>query len=372
MTGIALLGAGFIGQMHSLSLRLASFSRQNRQTSPELLYLLELEQARALGEEVRSRYGWKDLVLSDWEIVVTRPEIELFINAGPNNAHGPATIAAARAGKAVFCEKPLAAGAEEAFSIWQEAERAKVLHACAFIHRFVPALRLARNLIAAGELGEVRHFRSQFLLDMEEPTLNWRFSRGIAGGGATGDLGSHHIDAARFLVGEVKEISAATCTWTRDFTGRVTDLNDDAFSAFARLENGALATFEASRVAPGHTVTGRIEIDGSKGTLAWSLERLNELTIREKGKGVRTVLATRQGDPYADFFLPIGIQGAFPVSWRDCFVHQVHHLLQAIEAKTPVNPDGATFRDGYRVAEIVDAMLRSAESGHREPVEFKA
>lgn len=370
MTGVALLGAGFIGQMHSLSLRVAGFSRQGAPISPELLFLLELEQARPLAEEVRRRYDWQELVLADWEKAVARPEINLFINAGPNDAHSGTTIAAAQAGKAVFCEKPLAGTAKEAFQIWQAAERAGALHACAFIHRFVPALRLAREMISGNEIGEVRHFRSQFLLDMEEPVLNWRFSQDRAGGGATGDLGSHHIDAARFLVGEVTAILASTRTWMKDPAGRISDVNDDSFSAVARLDNGALATFEGSRVAPGHTITGRIEIDGSKGTLAWSLERLNELIIREKGKGVRTVFATRQGDPYADFFLPIGIQGAFPVSWRDCFAHQMHHMLQAIATGTAVTP-AATFQDGYRVAEIVDTMLRSAKSNQLEQVKFK-
>ena len=127
----------------------------------------------------------------------------------------------------------------------------------------------------------------------------------------------------------------------------------------------------ASRLAPGHSLTGRVEVDGTRGTLAWCMERLNELQVSEPGKGTRTVLATRPGHPNADFFLPIGIQGAFPVSWRDCFVYQVHHLLDSIASRTPVGPLAATFRDGYRVAEIIDAMLRSAASRRFEKVAFR-
>ena len=371
MIRAALLGAGFIGQMHSLSLRSNSFARTGAPIPVELLLLLERPESRLIAEEVQRRYGWQHLVLGDSERAAVRPDIDLFINAGPNDAHAATTIAAAKAGKAVFCEKPLAATAEEAFAIWQAAEQAGVAHMCAYIHRFVPALHLARDMIAGGAIGEVRHFRSQLLLNMEEPALTWRFSRGQAGGGATGDLGSHHVDLARFLVAEVDEVAATTRTWSTDPAKRITDVNDDSFSAVAHLANGALATFEASRLAPGHALTGRVEVDGTRGTLAWCMERLNELVVSEPGKGPRTVLATRPGHPNADFFLPIGIQGAFPVSWRDCFVYQMHHLLGSIASKAPVGPLAATFRDGYRVAEIVDAMLRSTASRRFEKVAFR-
>ncbi len=371
MIRVALLGAGFIGQMHSLSLRSSGLARVGAPVPVELLLLLERGSSRVLAEEVQRRYGWQQLALGDSEREVVRPDIDLFINAGPNDAHAAATIAAAKAGKAVFCEKPLAATADDAFAIWQAAEQASVQHMCAYIHRFVPALHLARDMIASGAIGEIRHYRSQLLLNMEEPALTWRFSRGQAGGGATGDLGSHHVDLARFLVAEVTEVAATTRTWSNDPAGRITDVNDNSFSAIAHLANGALATFEGSRLAPGHSLTGRIEVDGTKGTLAWYMERLNELQVSEPGKGARTVLATRPGHPNADFFLPIGIQGAFPVSWRDCFVYQMRHLLAAIEAKAPVGPLAATFQDGYRVAEIVDAMLRSAESRRFEKVPLR-
>lgn len=371
MIRVALLGAGFIGQMHSLGLRANSLSRLGAPVATELRLLLEREDSRGLAEEVQRRYGWQELALDDAARAVVRDDLDLFVNAGPNDAHAAATIAAARAGKAVFCEKPLAATADEAFAIWQAAEQAGVPHMCAYIHRFIPAVHVARDMIAAGTLGEIRHYRSQLLLNMEEPALTWRFSRGRAGGGATGDLGSHHIDLARFLVAEVAEIAATTRTWSTDPAGRITDVNDDSFGAIAHLANGALATFEGSRLAPGHALTGRIEVDGTKGTLAWNMERLNELVISEPGKGPRTLLATKPGHPNADFFLPIGIQGAFPVSWRDCFVFQMHHLLGALAAKTPVGPLAATFADGYRVAEIVDAMLRSAQSRRFETIVFR-
>ncbi len=372
MTNIAMLGAGFIGQMHSLALGLAAKSRE-RKVSPYLADLIELGPGQALATEVAERFGWENIVLDDWSRSVARDGIDLFINAGPNDAHIDPTIAAAQAGKHVFSEKPLAATAAEAHTLWQAVDAAGVKHMCAFVHRFIPALRVARNMVRSGELGDILHYRSQFLLDMREPdgVPSWRFSKTRAGGGATGDLGSHHIDVARFIVGEVEDVCAATRTWTTDPAGGRNDINDDSFSAVARLDQGALATFEASRIPAGHALTGRIEVDGTKGTLSFSMERLNELVLTEPRKGPRIISTAAQEHPYARFSLPVGIQGAHPTGWRDCFAFQAYHMLSAVEHGTAVDPDGATFRDGYRVAEIVDTILRSAESRRFETVQYQ-
>lgn len=361
--------------MHALSFKIAGLALASGQqkVTPELVTLVELSDRKSIAEAVASRYGFQKLVLDDWHSVVQQPDIDIFINAGPNDAHGDPSILAAQSGKHIFSEKPLASTADEALAIWRAVEVAGVWHQCGFIHRFIPSLRLARDMIRAGELGEILHFRSQFLLDMQEPdrSLTWRFSTAAAGGGSTGDLGSHHIDAARFLVGEVAEICASTRTWSKDSTRRILDVNDDSFSAVARLEPGTLATFEASRITPGHGLTGRIEIDGTKGSLAFSMERLNELVFTEPRRGPRTIFVTGPAHPYADFFLPVGIQGAHAISWRDCFVFQAHHMLEAVERNEPVGPNAATFEDGYRVAEIVDTILRSVGSRSFEPVRFR-
>ena len=369
MTRISILGAGFIGQMHALAIHSASVSRQELGTAPMLLDLIEVARNGLLAEEIASRFGFEKAVLTDPAAALTNPDLDIFFNAGPNSAHIDPTIVAAGAGAHVFSEKPLASTSDEALHLLQSVRKAGVKHMCAYVHRFIPALRLARDMIDAGEIGEVRHFRSQFLLDMREDdgSLTWRFMRELAGGGASADLGSHHIDVARFFAGEVREICATTRTWS---TGH-DDINDDSFSAIAHLDSGAMATIEASRITPGHALTGRIEVDGTKGTLSFSMERLNELTLAEARKGPRVIGVTSRDHPYGSFFLPVGIQGAHPISWRDCFTFQAHHMIDAVQNDKEIGPVAATFADGYRVAEIVDTALRSAKSGRFEKVRFR-
>ena len=369
--GIGMLGAGFIGQMHSLAFSSIGQSRRQPSVKARLLTLADLN--RSLAEDAQQRYGW-EAVEEDWQTVVSDPNVELFINSGPNDAHAEPTIAAARKGVTVFSEKPLGRTAEEAYAIWDGAERAGVKHMCAYVHRFVPALQLFRNMVAAGEIGRVRHFRSNMLMDMQHPdgSLSWRYSKDAAGGGATGDLGSHHIDQARFLVGEVRRVFGLVKSWSKDSKGLVTDVNDDWFLAGAELDNGATASFEASRVTEGHSLSGRIEVDGTKGTLRWEMERVSELLHTEPRKGPRLIKAVAPDHPYSDFWLPVGIQGAFAVGWRDAFYYQAHHMLAAMDRDSTIGPVGATFEDGYKVAEIVDTIIRSGESGRMEDVTFRS
>jgi predicted dehydrogenase len=368
--GIGMLGAGFIGQMHALTFGAVRRARRDPPVAVRLVALVEKD--RALAEEVQRRYGF-ERAIADWRQVVEEPDIRLFINSGPNDAHADPTIAFAREGKHLFCEKPLARTADEAYVMWRGAELAGVKHMCAYVHRFIPALQLMRQMIGDGAIGRIRHFRSNFLIDMQHPDghLSWRYSRKAAGGGATGDLGSHHIDQARFLVGEVRKVSALVKTWSSDTKGKVSDVNDDWFLAGAELDGGVTASFEASRVTEGHSLTGRIEVDGTKGTLRWEMERVSELMLSEPRQGVRLIKAVAPEHPYSDFWLPVGIQGAFAVGWRDAFYHQAHHMLAALAEDKPVAPLGATFEDGYKVAEIVDAIIRSGESGRAEEVPFR-
>lgn len=369
--GIGMLGAGFIGQMHSLTFSGIDHAREEPQLKGRLVTLAETD--RDLAREVQRRYGWENIT-DNWLEAVDNSAIGIFINSGPNDAHAESTIAAAKVGKHLFSEKPLARTAEEAFSIWQSAAAAGVKHMCAYIHRFIPALQLARDMVANGEIGRIRHYRSNFLIDMQHPdgSLSWRYSTQRAGGGATGDLGSHHIDQARFLVGEVRRVSATTRVWSRDTRGVVTDVNDDWFAAIAELDNGATAVFEASRVTEGHPLTGRIEIDGTLGTLRWEMERVSELIVTEPRKGRRTISVVAPEHPYSDFWLPVGIQGSFAIGWRDCFYHQARHMLAAVATGRDVAPIAATFEDGYRVAEIVDAIRQSSEIGRSVEVNFRS
>jgi len=272
----------------------------------------------------------------------------------------------------VFCEKPLAGTAQEAYEMWKAVELAGVMNRCAFMHRFIPAIQFARQMIESGGLGEVRTFRSNFLMNMLGPQgeVSWRFSRGAAGLGALGDLGSHHVDLARFLVGEITDVTAVMRTWTKDPEGTVTDINDDAFVAIATLDNGALATFEASRATAGHSLTGRFEVDGTKGSISWEMERLNEIVIREPGKGPRVMPVLRPGHPYDGFWLPGGVQGSHPVGWNECFAHQAHDIL-GLASGNLTQSVAASFEDGYHVAEIIDTIEIAARTGTRETVHFR-
>jgi predicted dehydrogenase len=370
---VIMLGAGFIGQMHALSVRLSEFALGGVRVNPRLRCLIETPEAEAAAKGTAARFGFEELSVKNWTDVLAATEGDLLINAGPNNLHIEPSIAFARQGKHVFCEKPLARTADEAFAGWQGVAGQNVQHMCAYVHRFIPAIQLARNIIRAGDIGEVLQFRSQFLLDMrsQDGSLSWRFSNREAGAGATGDLGSHHIDIARFLLDEVVEIGAFTRTISGHGRPRSLDVNEDSFIAIGRLANGTLATFDASRVAGGHALTGRFEVDGTRGSISFDMERLNELKLSTDRQGARTFLVTGPSHPYADFFLPVGIQGAHPISWRDCFVYQMHHMLKAVEHGDPVTPIGATFEDGYRVAEVVDTILASAKEGNSKPVIYR-
>ncbi len=368
MVRVGLLGGGFIGQMHALTFTTASMSARRPKIGVELKILAERD--ADLANILQERYEF-ERVSTDWKDVATASDIDLFVNAGPNHLHAAPCIAAAEAGKAVFCEKPLAGSADEAYRLWKAVDRTGVVNICAFMYRSIPALNLARQMIEAGELGEVRHFRSRFLLNMlRDGPLNWRFDRNEAGLGVLGDLGSHHVDQARFLVGEIASVAAVSGTWSTDSAGVVTDVNEDAFVCAARFENGATASFEASRVAGAHNLGGFIEVDGSKRSVAFHMERLNELSILEPKRGARTQMVTQEGHPYSDFWLPLGIQGQHPLGWNECFAHQARHVLEAAALGSVVAPR-ATFRDAYRVAETVEAIATSAETRRFVDVAFR-
>ena len=311
--------------------------------------------------EAGERYGFERAV-TDWHELVSDPAVQLFDNSGPNNLHAEPTVAAAEAGKHVFCEKPLARTAAESYELWQRVEATGVKHMTAFNYRFVPAVRLARELIESGELGEIRHFRGRYLQDWGSTTDEaWRFRKEEAGSGALGDLGAHVVDLARYLVGEITAVAGSLRTF---MPGREVD---DAFEAVAEFESGAVGTIEATRFAAGRKNHFAWEINGSKGSLAFDLERLNELAVSEGARGFRTLLVTEPDHPFLHWWWPPG----HIVGWEHTFVHETAHLLDAIANDRPVGPHGATFEDGYRAAEVCDAIVRSSESGRRETVVYR-
>lgn len=366
--GVGMLGYAFMGTAHSFALRAVGAVAHPLALEPRLISICGRD--REAVASAAARHGWEHAV-TDWREQVADERIGVFDNAGPNGLHAEPTIAAARNGKHVFCEKPLGLDADQAHEMWSTAESAGVVHMTAFNYRFFPALRLARKMIEAGELGEIHHFRSSFLdasaVDPDQRKTSWRFQRSSAGSGALGDLGAHHIDIARFLVGEPVAVSGVVRTFVGQRSGFEVDV-DDAFEAVVEFESGAIGTLEASRVAAGHVNESRIEIDGSKGSLSFDVQNLNHLRYGEFGKGFRDILVTERDHPFASYWFPPG----HPLGWGDSFTHELAHMLEAIAGKHAVAPYGATFEDGYRCAEVCDAIVRASETGARTEVSFRA
>jgi predicted dehydrogenase len=248
----------------------------------------------------------------------------------------------------VLCEKPLGRDATEARVMLEAARGAGTVAATGFNYRFVPAVQKAREIVASGELGEIVHFRARYLQSWGwDAPPSWRFDRAAAGTGAIGDIGAHSIDIARFLVGEIVAVNAVT----RSFVpGREVD---DAFAAAVEFESGAIGTLEASRLATGRMNNHAWEINGSKGSLAFDQERMNELLVGD-ARGFKRTLE------HGDWWPPGHIVG-----YGDTFTYEYLHLLGAIAGRRELAPLGATFEDGYRCAEVCDAIVRSAASGKR-------
>jgi predicted dehydrogenase len=248
---------------------------------------------------------------------------------------------------------------------------ADIKHMVAFNYRFVPAIRQARKLIESGALGQIYHYRAVYLQESAIPHYNqpmrWRMDKERAGSGALGDLGAHIIDLGRFLVGEIKSVSAMTRTFIEERplpdgsgTGKV-DV-DDAFVATVEFEGGAIGTLEATRLAAGRKNRQVLEINAEKGSLRFNLERLNELEVFWVGEepketqGFHDVLISERYHPWWENWWPHG----HIIGWEHTFVHELHHLLDCIVNDKDVAPYGATFEDGYRAAVICDAILESA------------
>jgi predicted dehydrogenase len=371
--GVWMLGYAFMGKAHSNAYHKLSYMTWPPPMRPRLVATAGRDE-QAVHAAAR-RYGYAGAVC-DWHDLVTDDRIQLFDNTGPNNLHAEPTIAAAEAGKHVLCEKPLARSADEAYEMWRRVAAAGVKHMCAFNYRFVPAVRLAREMIHAGELGEIFHFRrylQEWIIDPHFEMV-WRLQKDVAGSGALGDLGAHVIDMARFLVGEVSSVSGLTRTFIRDRPGGHFDV-DDAFEAAVEFERGAVGTIEASRFCQGRKNAFTWEVNGSKGSIAFDLERLNELQVHLVGsspgdhaQGFRQVLVSEAYHPSWEHWWPQG----HIIGWEHTFVHEIHHLLHAIASGGDVRPYGADFEDGYRTAEVCDAIVRSSESGRREPVGYRS
>ncbi|MEW5984870.1 MAG: Gfo/Idh/MocA family oxidoreductase [Acidobacteriota bacterium] len=362
---IALIGAGFMGKAHSNAWRQVTAFFAPRLT-PRLKAIcgLNRQQVRAMARA----YGW-ETTSADWRAIVSRPDIDVVDVSTPGDSHAEIAIAAAEAGKIVLCEKPLANSVRDAERMLAAVERAGVPHMICHNYRRVPAVALARELIKDGRIGKVRHFRGTYLQDwITDPAfpLVWRLDRNQAGSGALGDIGSHVVDLARMLVGEIAEVAGATETFikTRPLPdapkrrGRVTV--DDAAVAAVRFANGAIGAIEATRLAPGRKNYNRFEINGSLGSLAFDLERLNELEVYFESdppevRGFRTVLVTEAAHPHVGAWWPPG----HIIGWEHTFTHTVFDLLEAVASRKLPSPN---FRDGVMNQRVLDAIERSSRT----------
>jgi predicted dehydrogenase len=320
------------------------------------------------------KYGY-DKVYYDWEKVVRDEDVEIVDNCLPVSLHPEPMILAAKLGKSLFCEKPLARRAADAKRMLDAAEKAKVKHMVGYNYRFMPAITLARKMIVDGALGDVLHFKGSYLTtnsgyDSPDAPMRWQFRSETSGYGALSDLGTHALDLARYLVGEVSSVASAMATYIPERPeaegsrkkGKV-DI-DDLTVATMKFKNGALGTLDTSWLMPGRMDYLAFEVYGTKGALRFNLERINELDvfITEKDPGTsgfRTLNVLTKEHPYMKQYWP-NQGGGF--GWDHSFVNEFHHYLVCLSEGTPIGPQGATFLDGYRNCQIMDAIAESARS----------
>ena len=370
---VGLIGYKFMGKAHSQAWR--TVSRFFDLDAQPVMKVVCGRDAAAVAQ-FAERWGWESSS-ADWQEVVRRDDVDLVDISTPGITHAEIAIAAAQAGKHVFCEKPLAISLLEAKQMLAAVRKAKVKHMVNFNYRRCPAVSLAKQIIEAGELGEIRHYRGTYLQDWlvdPEFPMNWRLRKETAGTGAHGDLGAHAVDLAHHLVGGISDVVGMKKTFIteRPAEGASSGLTatagegveqvtvDDCSLFLAKFNDGAVGSFEATRMAPGRKNYNRFEINGSKGSLAWCFERLNELQFYSTGdpstaSGFRTIIATEGVHPYAGNWWPPGHM----LGYDHIFVHAINDLVQDIALERPCAPD---FSDGVRCVAVLDAVDKSIET----------
>jgi predicted dehydrogenase len=363
---VALVGYAFMGRAHSNAWRQVS-----RFFAPKLTPRLKVicGRDRAAVRKAAAQLGWEEWA-TDWREVVGRPDVDVVDVSTPGDTHAEIAIAAAKAGKAILCEKPLANDVREAKAMLAAVRKAGVLHMLCHNYRRAPAVMLARELVSSGQLGRIYHYRGTYLQDWcVDPSLPllWRFRKEKAGSGALGDIASHSLDLGRFVLGrEVVEVAGALETFVKRRplpedprkTGRVTV--DDAALALVRFAGGAVGSIEGTRFAPGRKNYNRFEVNGSRGSVAFNLERMNELEYYSldddpKVRGFRQVMATDAGHAYFRAWWPAG----HIIGYEHTFTHTVFDFLEALASRRRVRPD---FEDGVRNHLVLEAIERAAHT----------
>lgn len=379
---VGIVGAAFMGKAHSVGYRDVAFAFPDVKAVPVMkeIAAVTLEEAEA----ARKVLGW-ERASEGWEKVVNADDIQLIDICTGNNLHKEIAVAAAKAGKHVFCEKPMAMNVAECKEMIKAVEEAGVVHMINFNYRRVPAVELAKQMIEEGAIGTPYHWRAVYLQDwIMDPNfpLVWRLKKEIAGSGAHGDLNAHIIDLAHYLVGDIESVCGLMKTFIKqrpelaattgglgakagEQMGEVTV--DDATLFLAKFANGAIGTFEATRFAGGNRNGNRFEINGSDGSIRFNLERLNELEYfdrrdREGRQGWKTILVTDPVHPYMKGWWPAG----HIIGWQHTFVHQIYHLMNGIAEKKSPSPN---FYDGLKCQAVLDAVEKSAQTGEWVKVE---
>ncbi|NOX53140.1 MAG: Gfo/Idh/MocA family oxidoreductase [Planctomycetes bacterium] len=368
---VGLIGYGFMGRTHSNAYRKVNnfFDLEYRPVLKTVCGLVE-EEAKAFAE----KWGYESYG-TNWRQVIEDPNIDLVDICVPNNLHAEIAIAAAEAGKAILCEKPLALNVAQGKQMVEAVEKAGVANLVSFNYRRVPAVTLAKILIEEGRLGKIFHYRANFLQDWtisadvpQGGMATWRLDVKAAGSGVTGDLLAHCIDTAMWQNGPITQVNATTETFVKQRkhaeTGKVEPVGiDDACIFMCRFENGSLGNFESTRYARGHKALYTFEVNGEHASIAWDLHDLHRLSWfdhRDEGKlrGWRSIHVTDHGGehPYMDKWWVPGLQ----IGYEHTFVHQIADFLEGLAEGETVHP---TFADALETQKVCEAVLLSAREG---------
>ena len=369
---IGLIGYGFMGRVHSNAFHQAPHFF-DLDYEPELVAVCGRDKANA--EAHAARWGFAS-VETDWQKLIDRDDIDMVDIAAPNDMHKDIAIAAAKAGKMVMCEKPLGRNASESQEMVDAVEAAGVANMVWYNYRRIPAVTLAKQIIDEGKLGRIFHYRAKFLQDWtiaddlpQGGAALWRLDLGVAGSGVTGDLLAHCIDTAMWLNGPIDTVSGTTETFIKErmhtLTGKVEPVGiDDASLFLARFQNGALATFEATRYARGHKALYTLEINGEHASIIWDLHDLHRLQYFDHSdegrvRGWRSIHVTDGDQPYMDKWWVPGLS----IGYEHSFVHQFADFLEGLSSGQSAMP---TFRDALATDLVTDAVLKSAQTGQWE------
>jgi predicted dehydrogenase len=379
---VALIGYKFMGKAHSNAYRqVRRFFPGKLEPRMKVICGRHREAAAAAARQL----GWEE-VETDWRRVVERKDIDIIDISTPGSLHHPIAVAAAAAGKHIICEKPLANSLAEAREMVRAVKRAGVKHMIMHNYRKIPAVAFARQLIEEGRLGKIYHYHGAYLQDwIVNPKfpLVWRLDKKVAGSGALGDIGAHIIDLARYLNGEITAVAARMTTFIKERPlvekgaglwgaksskgkGKVTV--DDEANFLADFKNRSLGVFESSRFCTGRRNYNNFQIYGSKGAVAFNLERMNELEFYDASdgageQGFRLIQVTEAVHPYVGAWWPPG----HIIGYEHTHIHAVHDFLTALEKSTMPSPN---FHDGLKNQAVLDAVERSAKSGRWQAVKI--